>query len=565
MKKLITLLLVLAMLCLGFAGCSSTEPKNSTEAEQSTQLTEEVPESTNAPEDAEDTSIPEENAEADLNAGNEYALPISDELTTFMAWMSFSSDNGMESPNDSYAFQELEKISNVHMEWTLAPTASTVEVFNLSVASGEYPDMYITAGNNADYYVGGLDKFIDDEVIIDLKELIPEYAPNYNYWRTRDPMVEKMTTTDGGNVPYFQTISRVRQDSYMGGIIRQDLLDAAGSGIVASDIKTYDDLHEALLVLKDYAGNQPLLLGTTNGMATFYMVGYGTTDDFYNDNGTATFGPAQESFKKYLHTIHQWYEEGLVDRDFVSNSDFFSMMNMTMSGDYVVSVDMAINLDTYELAVPGQQWEAFSPPMENTDDIRHLNYNDISAYTLGGGTITITTACEEPETLCRWIDLGYSEDISMIYDWGIEGLSYIIDANGDPEWTELVYKNEDMNFRNSRGWYTVGSTVAHLYDFNYDYTPETSEKVRNAGKVWDINYEDTMTMPTLSMEERDAAEFTSLMGDINTTVEEYTCRFILGDYDIDATWDTYIAALETVGLARATELEQAALTSFLNR
>lgn len=562
MKRLFALLMALSLLCTALVGCG-TEAASSKQAEGSS-LAGSVAEAVDpAPQPVEEVAVSAEAEAENPNAGNEYELPLTDELTTFKGWISFSSENGMSEPNDGYGYQKLEELSNVHIDWTLAPSANTSEVFNLSVASGDYPDMYYTGGNNADYYVGGLDKYIENDVILDLSTLIPEYAPNYHYWRTRDPMVEKMTTTDGGNVPYFQTISEERQYSFQGGIIRQDLLDEYG--IVAEDIKTYDDLYEAMVAIKNGANKQPLLLANTNGLATFFMVGYGVTDDFYNDNGTAVFGPIQEGFKKYLTTMHKWYEEGLVDTDFISNSDFFSMMSMLISGDYVVACDMAINLESYEQSNPEQTWAAFQAPMEHADDKRVLAYNDISPTTLGGGTVTITTACENPELLCRWIDLGYAKDMSLLYDYGIEDVSYIINAEGEPEWTELIYDNEEMGYRNMRAWYQIGTNVPHLYDWNMDYTPVTPDKVREAGKLWDANYEEAMTMPTLSMDEDDASEYASLMGDINTYLYEYAAKFIIGEYDIEAQWDEYVNLLNETGLPRATELEQAALDNFLSR
>ena len=49
--------------------------------------------------------------------------------------------------------------------------------FNTTLASGEYPDLFYTDRFN--YYPGGAEGAMDDKILIDLDELIYQYAPNF--------------------------------------------------------------------------------------------------------------------------------------------------------------------------------------------------------------------------------------------------------------------------------------------------------------------------------------------------------------------------------------------------
>ena len=73
-------------------------------------------------------------------------LPLSDELVTITAFAgSISAGTGMESYNDSTARQEMEKRTNVHIDWTNSAVGQEQAQFNLMIASQAYQDMIIAS------------------------------------------------------------------------------------------------------------------------------------------------------------------------------------------------------------------------------------------------------------------------------------------------------------------------------------------------------------------------------------------------------------------------------------
>ena len=73
--------------------------------------------------------------------------------------------------------------------------------FSLLVASGDYPDILVGQWNTA--YSGGIDRAIEDGIIIPIDDYIEEYAPDYLAALESDPDYMKNARTAQGYIPGF--------------------------------------------------------------------------------------------------------------------------------------------------------------------------------------------------------------------------------------------------------------------------------------------------------------------------------------------------------------------------
>ena len=71
-------------------------------------------------------------------------------------------------------------------------------------------------------------------------------------------------------------------------------------------------------------------------------------------------------------------------------------------------------------------------------------------------------------------------------------------------------------------------------------------------------------MPNITMTSEEANRYSTIMGDVNTYVQENTTAFILGDLDMDE-WDDYVETLKDMGIEEAIDCQQAALDRFNER
>ena len=73
-----------------------------------------------------------------------------------------------------------------------------------------------------------------------------------------------------------------------------------------------------------------------------------------------------------------------------------------------------------------------------------------------------------------------------------------------------------------------------------------------------------MSLPTaMSLDTDQADEYSTTFADIKTLAEEYVDKFIVGEYDIDAEWDTYVEELYGMGLQDCIDIYQDAYDAFM--
>lgn len=135
-----------------------------------------VQESAVAPERAE-TSEQEEAPRAVIS----YPL-AGDDLTITM---SFDMPGGVGTRftdfNEHTVFQAVEERTGVHVEFVSAGGMGDAEALTLWAAAGTLPDLIPNAAAN---YPGGGEVAVADDILMDVSSYL-EYAPDYDYYRTR--------------------------------------------------------------------------------------------------------------------------------------------------------------------------------------------------------------------------------------------------------------------------------------------------------------------------------------------------------------------------------------------
>lgn len=199
------------------------------------------------------------------------------------------------------------------------PTGGQNEQFNLLVADGDLPDVMEYHWQN---YPGGPEKAISDGVIVSLNDIIDQYCPNLKAYLDANPEIARQCRTDDGNYYAFPFI---RGDEALcvteGLLIRQDWLDELGLEIPT----TIDEWHTVLTAFKEKEGaTAPFCYEWTTGSLTDnnpFAYAYDTKRGFYvGEDGKSHYGAAEQNYKEYLQTMHDWYAEGLLDPDMMTSS-----------------------------------------------------------------------------------------------------------------------------------------------------------------------------------------------------------------------------------------------------
>src|SRR5215831_3059914 len=164
--------------------------------------------------------------------------------TSFTYWTVLNGNVAatLKSYNDMLCYQETEKKTGVHIDFQHISDAGAqnTEQFNLLVASGQYTDMIEWDWLNA---AGGPSKYIKDNVIIKLNDLVDKNAPNLKKILDANPAWRKEVVTDDGTLYCFPFLrGDIALKVFQGPIVRKDWLDKLGVSMPS----TVDEWHDML-------------------------------------------------------------------------------------------------------------------------------------------------------------------------------------------------------------------------------------------------------------------------------------------------------------------------------
>ena len=126
---------------------------------------------------------------------------------------------------DSPFHVNLQKMTGVNIDWSFKTIgADTNQALNLALASDPLPDILFGQ------LMPDAERHIEEGTIIDLTELIPQYAPAYWHFLQSNPAYDKAMKTDSGKYYGFGFFREDGgwNDTYQGPVIRQDWLTEQG-------------------------------------------------------------------------------------------------------------------------------------------------------------------------------------------------------------------------------------------------------------------------------------------------------------------------------------------------
>lgn len=558
MKKIVSLLLASAMLLAVLAGCSTREapPVSDVRETPASSATQDLP----GPEPTQtDMQSAESSAE---EAVGTVEMPLADHDVTLGLWIEFPpflEGTSYTTPADFPFYQNLSEVSGIDLNFTPISMASASEQFNLAVASQSFPDIICNPG----YYTGSVDDAIENDVFFDATDLLPEYAPNYLAVINRDDETRRAAYSQDGRVGVFWEIAKEAFPANSGLVIRQDWLDQVGMEVP----KTYEQLHDVLAAFKDTFQAESPIYTDSNSIFLELSSGYHFKEDFINMDGTAVYSAGADQFKDYVEMMNQWYQEGLIYKDYYvyseNNVESDEVKTRLVDLEQVgVFYNWCEDLERYEVANPDFALTAMTNPTVSEGDEIHLCSGvDPMVSTSGGWALSTNCSEENVPFAMQLIDYLYTEDGSMLANWGIEGETYYMQEDGTPRYTDLVLNNPDFATNMAIGLYCVfrGPILSDLSRFNQNVVG----KLKEYCDVWGVQ-DNSYLMPAVSMNAADSERFNSLKNDIDTALDENLPLFIIGDRPISEL-DAFLAQLDSMGLPEMVDLEQAALDAYYTK
>lgn len=459
--------------------------------------------------------------------------------------------------------KELEKRTGIKVEYIHPAVGQTTEKFNLLIASGDLPDIVEYSWGS---YPGGPQKAIDDKYLINHTEVINKFSPNFAGYLKKNPEVDKQVKTDAGNYYGYPLISNDIGLRTTGGIIvRQDWLEDLGMELP----ETIDEWYTVLKKFKEEKGaSAAMSLGINHVKNGAFISAWDMIYGFYSDgNGKVKYGPAQPMYKDFLATMAKWYKEGLIDSGFAINDDKTVSANMLNGTTAVTYAGLGGGIGKWMTAKkndPAYKLTGTKYPVLKKGD--RSKFGQLSPLAQVNSVFpAITTDCKDVELAARLLDYAYSDDGSMLFNFGIEGVSYEM-KDGYPTYTEKVTNNPDglsmaaVLQRYSRAGFGGGFVQDIRYLEQYAGSPEQ----QSAWKNWRDTDAEKYVLPPLYISTDEQSEYAKLGSSITTYVDEMFVKFITGVEPME-NFDKYIENLKKMNVDRYIQMQQNAYERYLSR
>lgn len=538
MKKMLSKLVLICMLVVLISGCSP------------------------APTPAASTTAPTASGATSATAKPAATAATAKEPVTLTYWAAF--ENNAAKSVKSYAelplYKELMKRLNVNLVFQHPPVGMEADQFKLLVASKEMP--CIIEYDWLTQYPKGPQRAIDDGVIISLNPYMDKgKMPNLKAMLDKDPELNASVKTYKGQYYVFPSI---RDKDLMvqkgGGItVRQDVLDKLKLPMPV----TIADWGKALEAMKGAGFKYPFtaIIKDINATDSTFIGAWGIAYDFYHVNGTVKYGAIQPEYKEYLKTMADWFKKGLIDPDILTNNT--SALDAKMTGGISAvtyrSPDSGIGVWTTAMRKTNPEVKLVAAPYPklNAGDVRYIatpNYRYQATY-----SAAISTSCKNPDEAVRFLDYAYSPEGGLLYNFGMEGVSFEKDAKGEPQFTDLIKKNPNgltlkeamiLYGRNTSGGPFEKAVGPILSQRTY---PEQFD----APILWYKSVDWSRSLPRIVYSGDEASRLASIMNEVNVLTEEMSVKIMIGDQPLDS-FDDYVKKIKSANIDEAVQIVQTA-------
>lgn len=450
-------------------------------------------------------------------------------------------------------FKKATELTGVKLIGTASDTLSdSTQAFNTMLASKTLPDIIHGSYTN-------LNEIGKEGALIPLEDLIEEYAPNIQELLDKYPDFKARATADDGHIYYLPgSLSGLEISALpsLGWFVRQDWLDKLG----LKQPKTIDEL---VNVWTAFRNQDPNGNGVKDEIPFFARVG--GVNPLFNlfdsqqggfkpeADGTIVFAPVTENFKTAVREIAKWYKNGLIDEEIFTRGS--SVREQLLGGNIGGSChDWFSSTGAYSAKyadqIPGINFIPMAPPANINGDV--IEYDSRSPLHSYGWSISKDNA--NPERTMQYFDFWYTQEGKDLISYGVEGTDYNV-VDGKKVVTDLVLKAEGgaPTYMRNNGQFEISA----VRDFDAEYQAMGAEAKAGFDLYMSNNYCKAPVEFAEFTEEENAIK-EKYAADINTYADEQRQKWIMGAEDVDATWDKYVATLESMHLAEVTKIYQAA-------
>ncbi|MFC7680381.1 extracellular solute-binding protein [Paenibacillus sp. GCM10028914] len=470
-------------------------------------------------------------------------LPLVDKPTT-ITWMVPSDKTDL---NDSLLAKEIEKRTGIKVNFQAYSKATYQDKLRVVVASGKLPDIFLGLKANEIKKIGKQGALAP----------INQYAdqlPNFKkLYMEENPWVLTSYGDEQGNL-YAWPIYNLNRDVNHGYMYRKDVFDELG-------IKAWtntDEFYEALKKLKEeYPNSYPY--ASKNKEFIFRDWGYGwgisgANYPMYYDESAKVwkFASIQPEHKEMIDFMKKLYNEGLLDPEFLTDTQESWTAKMTTGNKAFVTWDWIGRLDMFY-----NQVKDSNPKY----DLRYANPigptgNSLTNRKVDADFGLTVSNNKNKEAALKLLDYLTSPSGATLVTMGVEGETFKMEGDKPvyPELTDVPLI--DISVLEDRYGLWVEGMYLHPDRRSVYYNFTEKEQEAQDMRLKANNFEPLD--PVLNFTDAESATIAELHLKLEKSANEFNAKYVLNKNYGDAQWAEWQKAVAAQGADKMTEIFNAA-------
>jgi putative aldouronate transport system substrate-binding protein len=461
---------------------------------------------------------------------------------------------------------------NIKFQWQSVPNDGAGEKRQISLASGDYPDVYMLIPWVDKFSQTDILRYSQQGVMIPLDDLINEYAPNIKAALDKYPYYKAMNTAPDGKIYGLTQLIECYHCSY------PNKLWINSSWLKKLNLQMPQTLDEFKKVMEAFKSEDPNgngkadeapLSGIGASMIPFFMNGF-----IYNDgktyltlnDGKVDIAANKEEWKQGLQYMKSLYDEGLIDKSaMLENWDEFKKLGDngtlgagTVSHPYVFVTGGTDNSKNYDavppLTGPNASYATYNYPVDS------------------GATFVLTNKASKEVQIAaiKLVDYLFTQDGQIRGHFGEEGLDWrkpeagevAVDENETPLLATIPLKEGEQPHNSNwgaRAQYFQPKEFRNAWIASTDIYESAGYERRllEATKLYDGKQpEEIFPHWAIWIDPSVADEAAMLQTNIKSYIDQGILKFITGNKDLNKDWDEYVNGLDKLNLKRYLDIMQ---------
>ncbi|MFK7697214.1 extracellular solute-binding protein [Paenibacillus sp. HJGM_3] len=473
-------------------------------------------------------------------------LPIVDKPTT-LTWM-VAMDRPSDNLNNSLFVKEIEKRTGITLDIQVQSAQVYKDKLKIVMASGKLPDIFSGLTLAEANKMGGQGALTPiNPYLKDLPNFKKLYIDNPdNNWIMK-------SWTDERNNLYTWPSYGLQRDVNHGFLYRKDIFDKLG----IKEWTNTEEFYQALKKLKEaYPQSYPYASKTKENIFRDWAYGWGiggSSFPAYYDENTKEWKLAYTTpeYKSMLDFIKKLYNEGLIDPEFLTDTEASWTAKMTTNNKSFVTFDWIGRLDLFANQVKATMPEynlRYGNPVGPTGNIRSLPRIDNFGLVVADG--------KNKEVALKLLDYLTSPAGGSFVTMGIEGETFKME-NGKAVYPELKdVPNVDIYALESKYGLWIESMVLRPDKRNvyFNFTEKEQEAQDKIVKAKKFEAPD----PILKFTDEETKTLAEFRVTLEKGANEFSTKYVMKKEMGEADWKEWQQSVDKLGASKFMEAYTAA-------